>query len=180
LEAKLKAITQAVGEADKKRAEEVAATKLAADWAVKEAEARATKVEKSLAKISKKQSQCKEAAVKRIDDLLNAFDSKYRLIVSSLVFPILFICSQWLLFCDAAEQLGEVIRLRAGDAKAPLLDVVGLLESNFRIFKSVLQHTRHVLPRLFAGLFPKKRKEMPTSNLRKLVEAFDTLKDPTL
>jgi hypothetical protein len=29
-------------------------------------------------------------------------------------------------------------------------------------------------------LFPKKKKEMPTGNLRKLAEAFDTLEDPTL
>jgi hypothetical protein len=29
-------------------------------------------------------------------------------------------------------------------------------------------------------LFPKKKKEMPTGNLRKLVEAFDTLEDPSL
>jgi hypothetical protein len=29
-------------------------------------------------------------------------------------------------------------------------------------------------------LYPKKKKEMPTGNLRKLAEAFDTLEDPTL
>jgi hypothetical protein len=29
-------------------------------------------------------------------------------------------------------------------------------------------------------LFPKKRKEMPTCNLRKLVEAFGSPKDPTI
>jgi hypothetical protein len=29
-------------------------------------------------------------------------------------------------------------------------------------------------------LFPKKKKEMPTGNLRKLIDAFDFLKDPTL
>jgi hypothetical protein len=37
-----------------------------------------------------------------------------------------------------------------------------------------------VLPRLFVGLFPKKNKDMPIGNLRKLVDAFDTLEDPTL
>jgi hypothetical protein len=73
---------------DKKRADEVAATKLATDRAVKEAEARATTSEKSLAEISKKQSQCKEAIIKRIDDLLTAFGSKYRLIAFSLVLTL--------------------------------------------------------------------------------------------
>jgi hypothetical protein len=33
---------------------------------------------------------------------------------------------------------------------------------------------------LFVELFPKKKKDMPTGNLRKLVESFDTLEDPTL
>jgi hypothetical protein len=37
-----------------------------------------------------------------------------------------------------------------------------------------------VLPCLFIRFFPKKKKEMPMGNLRKLVKAFDTLKDPTL
>jgi Flp pilus assembly protein TadB len=88
LEAKLKASTKALGGDDKKRADEVAATKLATDRAVKEAEARATKAKKSLAEISKKQSQCKEAIIKRIDDLLTTFGSKYRLIAFSLVLTL--------------------------------------------------------------------------------------------
>jgi hypothetical protein len=85
LEAKLKASTKALGGDDKKRADEVAASKLATDRAAKEVEARATKAKKSLAKISKKQSQCKEAVIKHIDDLLTAFGSKYHLIAFSLV-----------------------------------------------------------------------------------------------
>jgi hypothetical protein len=66
--------------------------------------------------------------------------------------------SQWLLFHYAAKQLGEVIRLHEGEAKDPLLDSVGLLDSNYRNVRNVLQKTRHVLPRLFVGLFSKKRK----------------------
>jgi hypothetical protein len=83
----------------------------------------------------------------------------------------------WFYFRYAVEQLGEVIKLRLGNTKDPLLGTVGILESNWR---NVLQKTRHVLPRLFVKLFPKKKKDMPTGNLRKLVEAFDTLEDPTL
>jgi hypothetical protein len=33
---------------------------------------------------------------------------------------------------------------------------------------------------MYFGLFPKKKKEMPTGNQRKLVDTFDTLEDPTL
>jgi hypothetical protein len=44
----------------------------------------------------------------------------------------------------------------------------------------MIQQTRHILPRLFVGLFPTKNKDMPIGNLRKLVEAFDTLEDLVL
>jgi hypothetical protein len=33
---------------------------------------------------------------------------------------------------------------------------------------------------MFVGLWPKKKAEMPVDNLKKLVEAFDTLEDPIL
>jgi hypothetical protein len=81
---------------------------------------------------------------------------------------------------DAAEQLGEIIKLCLDSAKDPLLDTVGVLESNWKNFRNILQKTRHMLPRLFVGLFPKKKDEMPVGNLRKLVEAFDTLEDLVL
>jgi hypothetical protein len=61
-----------------------------------------------------------------------------------------------------------------------LLDIVGILESNWRNVRNILQQTRHVLPRLFVGLFPKKKKDMLIRNLRNLVEAFDTLEDLVL
>jgi hypothetical protein len=76
LEAKLKANTKALGEADKKCAKEVAATEFATDQAVKEAEARAIKAEKSLAEVLKRQTQCEEVVVKRINDLLTSIGSK--------------------------------------------------------------------------------------------------------
>jgi hypothetical protein len=37
-----------------------------------------------------------------------------------------------------------------------------------------------VLIRIFVGFWPKKRGEMPGDNLRKLLEAFDTVEDPVL
>jgi hypothetical protein len=64
------------GEADKKRAKEVAATKFATDHAVKEAEARAIKAKKSLAEVLKRQTQREEVVVKWINDLLTSIGSK--------------------------------------------------------------------------------------------------------
>jgi hypothetical protein len=57
---------------------------------------------------------------------------------------------------------------------------VDLLESNWKLVQEVLQLTRRVLMRMFVGLWPKKKEEMPVDNLKKLAEAFDTLEDPVL
>jgi hypothetical protein len=42
------------------------------------------------------------------------------------------------------------------------------------------EHTRHVLTHLFFEFFPQKKDDVPTTNLKRLVDAFDTIKDPTL
>jgi hypothetical protein len=60
------------------------------------------------------------------------------------------------------------------------MDTIDILESNWKNVRNSLQRTRHVLPRLYVGLFPRKKKEMPIGNLRKFVESSDTLEDPTL
>jgi hypothetical protein len=90
------------------------------------------------------------------------------------------LCLAYLYFCDAAEKLGEVWKLQKESAKDPLLDAVEVLESNWRLARDILQRTRHVLTRMFVGLFPRKRHELPAGNLWKLVEAFDTIEDLVL
>jgi hypothetical protein len=85
-----------------------------------------------------------------------------------------------LCFCDTAEKLGEVFKLLQDSTTDPLLDAVGVLEWNWHLAQDVLQRTRHVLIHMFPELFPKKKNEIPAVNLRKLIEAFDTIKDPIL
>jgi hypothetical protein len=57
---------------------------------------------------------------------------------------------------------------------------VDLLESNWKLVQEVLQLTHSVLTRMFVGLWPNKRAEMPVDDLKKLAEAFDTIEDPVL
>jgi hypothetical protein len=47
-------------------------------------------------------------------------------------------CFYWLYFRDAAEQLGEFIKLLLGNTKDPLLDTIGVLESNWRNVRNML------------------------------------------
>jgi hypothetical protein len=57
---------------------------------------------------------------------------------------------------------------------------VDLLESNWKLIQEFLPLTCRVLSRMFVGLWPKKRAEMLTDDLKKLGEAFDTVEDPFL
>jgi hypothetical protein len=92
------------------------------------------------------------------------------------------ICSLSLIFvfCVSAEKIGVSLEPLQPDTEDPLMAAVDLLESNWKLVQEVLQLTRHVLTRMFVGLWPKKRAEMPVDDLKKLVEAFDTIEDHVL
>jgi hypothetical protein len=66
------------------------------------------------------------------------------------------------------------------DDEDPLMAAVNLLELNSISIQEVLELTRRVLTRIFVGLWPKKRADMPTDDLKKLAAAFDTVEDPIL
>jgi hypothetical protein len=83
-------------------------------------------------------------------------------------------------FCAAAEKVGLPLVLRQLDTKDPLMAAVDLLESNWKLIQEILQLTCRVLLRMFVRLWPKKRVEMLTDDLKKLGEAFDTVEDPFL
>jgi Flp pilus assembly protein TadB len=69
LEAKLKATSQDLKEAD--------AVKASADKAAKAAEAWAIKAENALAEVAQKQAKCEEDVVKRLDGILTSVGSKF-------------------------------------------------------------------------------------------------------
>jgi hypothetical protein len=58
--------------------------------------------------------------------------------------------------------------------------VVNLLELNWISVQEILELTCRMLTRMFVGLWPKKRADMPADDLKKLAAAFDTVKDPIL
>jgi hypothetical protein len=174
LEAELKSTSKALKDDN--------AAKTSAEKASKAAQDRASKAEKALSEVAKKQAARNRAVVEQLDAIVASVGSKFfglPLYPAILVFvDILLLAFSY--FRDAAEQLGEVMKLCLECAKDPLLDSVDVLESNWRIVRDILQRTRHVLPCLFVGLFPRKKDELPVGNLRKLVKVFDTIKDPIL
>jgi hypothetical protein len=174
LEAKLKTTPKALKDAY--------AARISTDKAAKAAEARASKAEKDLAEVAQKQATLEGAVIERLDAIVASIGSKFfdLPLYPATVLPVNMLLLAYLYFHDAAEQIGEVMKLRLECAKDPLLDSIDVLESNWQIVRDVLQWTRHVLPHLFVGLFPKKKDEMPVGNIRKLVEAFDTLEGHVL
>jgi hypothetical protein len=90
----------------------------------------------------------------------------------------------FVLFClflyGAAKKIGESLKLWQPDTEDPLLAAVDLVESNWKLVQNVLQLTRRVLIRIFGGLWPKKKEDMPVDNLWKLLKAFDAPEDPVL
>jgi hypothetical protein len=57
---------------------------------------------------------------------------------------------------------------------------INLLELNWISIQEILELTCHMLTRMFVGLWPKKRADMPADDLKKLAATFDTVEDPIL
>jgi hypothetical protein len=62
----------------------------------------------------------------------------------------------------------------------PLMAAVNLLESNWISIQEIFELASRVLTRIFVGLWPKQKADVPTADLKKLAAAFDSLEDPIL
>jgi hypothetical protein len=62
----------------------------------------------------------------------------------------------------------------------PLMAAVNLLESNWISIQEIFELASRVLTRIFVGLWPKKKADAPTTDLKKLATAFDTPEDPII
>jgi hypothetical protein len=60
----------------------------------------------------------------------------------------------------------------------PLLAAVSLLEANWISVREIFELVKRVLARIFVGLWPKKKANVP--DLKNLAKAFDTDDDPIL
>jgi hypothetical protein len=60
------------------------------------------------------------------------------------------------------------------------MTAVNLLEANWISIQEIFELVSRVLTRMFVGLWPKQKAEVPNNDLKKLAEAFDTTDDPVL
>jgi hypothetical protein len=57
---------------------------------------------------------------------------------------------------------------------------VNLLEANWVSVQEIFELVNRILARIFVGLWPKQKAEVPNNDVRKLAQAFDTTEDPIL
>jgi hypothetical protein len=57
---------------------------------------------------------------------------------------------------------------------------VNLLEANWISVQEIFELVSRILTRMFVGLWPKQKAEVPSDDLKKLAEAFDTTDNPVL
>jgi hypothetical protein len=60
------------------------------------------------------------------------------------------------------------------------MTAVNLLESNWISIQEIFELANHVLTRIFVGLWPKQKVDVPAADLKRLAKVFDTLEDPFL
>jgi hypothetical protein len=90
-----------------------------------------------------------------------------------LSFPAFF-----LVLCCPGYTKVSLLTLQPGDD--PLMTAVNLLEANWVSIQEIFELVSRVLSRMFVGLWPKQKAEVPSSDLKKLAKAFDTNDDPVL
>jgi hypothetical protein len=90
----------------------------------KAAETKAKKVEKALAEATQKQARREQAVVERLDEICMSVGSMCFVLSLCLakVTSVDMLCLAYLYFCNAAEKIGEVWKLRQESAKDPLLE----------------------------------------------------------
>jgi hypothetical protein len=96
------------------------------------------------------------------------------LILTDVCFLIFCLCP----FCSLEHTGVSLAPLQPDDD--PLLATVNMLESNWISIQEIFELVSHVLTRIFVGLWPNQKADVPDVDLKKLAKVFDTPEDPIL
>jgi hypothetical protein len=175
------ALLEAKLSASQKAYDIAAAAKASAEKSQKSALGKAKKAEKALADANKEQAQREEAVTERLCTMSAAAEGKcFALFFISTPIALLYLLILFfpVFLCCAGFTGASSSSLQQGDD--PLLTAVNLLEVNWISIQETFESVSRVLSRLFVGLWPMKKAEVPKDDLEKLAKAFDTTKDSTL
>jgi hypothetical protein len=171
-------------EASRKAFDAAAAAKTSAEKSTKSALAKAKKAEKALADANQERIQREQAVTKCLNKISALAGGKYHAFLFFADLPILILSDVcFLIFC-----LCPFVSLEhTGVSSAPLqpdddtlMAAVNLLESNWISIQEIFELASRVLTRIFVGLWPKQKADVPAADLKKLAMSFNTPKDPIL
>jgi hypothetical protein len=171
-------------EASRKAWDVAAAAKTTAEKSTKSALAKAKKVEKALIDANQERIQREQAVTKRLNQISALTGGKYHAFPFLVDLPIRILTDVcFLIFCLCP--LGSLEHTRVSLAPLqpdddPLIAAVNLLESNWISIQEIFELASCVLTRIFVGLWPKQKADVPAANLKKLATAFNTPEDPIL
>jgi hypothetical protein len=171
-------------EASRKAFDVVAATKTTAEKFTKSALAKAKKAEKALADANQERIQREQAITKRLNKISAFAGGKYHAFPFFADLPILILADLcFLIFClcpfVSLDHTGVSLAPLQPDDD-PLMAAVNLLESNWISIQKIFELASRVLTRIFIGLWPKQKADVPAADLKKLAIAFNTPEDPIL
>jgi hypothetical protein len=172
-------------EASRKAWDVATAAKAATEKSAKSVAAKAKKAEKALADADRGRAQREQAITNRLNQILALTGGKYRaslFLAYLLILLLAGVCSFISCLCHFCfiENTGVSLAPLQPDDDDPLTAAVNLLEANWISVQDILELTRRVLTRIFVGLWPKKKADVPTADLKKLAATFDTVEDPIM
>jgi hypothetical protein len=156
------------------------AAKATAEKSAKAAMAKAKKAEKALADANQGHIQREEAITDRLDQISALAGGEYFSILHIVCLLILLVVTYYTFCFLLVGKIGVSLAPLQPVDEDPLMAAVNLLELHWISVQEVLVLTRRVLTQIFIGLWPKKKADMPTDDLKKLVVVFDTAEDPIL
>jgi hypothetical protein len=150
------------------------AAKVSAEKSNKSALAKAKKAEKALSDANKDHLQQEQAVAERLNTMSAAAGGTHctfllLLLFDLLVFLYFLIYSSSAVFCLLGSI--EYTRVSASTLQPdsdPLMAAVGLLKANLKSVRDIFELVNRVLTRIFVGLWPKQKAEMPHNDVKKL------------
>jgi hypothetical protein len=171
-------------EASRKAWDVATAAKATAEKSIKSALAKAKKAKKALSDANKEHLQWEQAVTERLNKMSAiAGGTYYAFLFFCLSCPFFVLADVCLFYCLCFLGCAECTGVSSSSLQPDddsLMATVNLLEANWFSIKEIFELVSRVLTRIFVGLWPKQRAEMPDNDLKKLAKAFDTPDDPIL
>jgi hypothetical protein len=172
--------------ASRKAFDAATAAKVNAEKSNKSALAKANKAEKALSDANKEHLQREQAVDERLNTMSAAAGGTHctfllPLLFDLLAFLYLLIYSSSAIFCIlGSEEYTRVPMSTLQPDSDPLMAAVSLLEANWKSIQDIFELVNRVLTRIFVGLWPKQKVEVPHNDVKKLAQDFDTTDNPLL